>query len=223
MCTCERRAWERGAREPAALAELAELAFLQSKPCASTSCWFARCWASAARGCRGRASHRRGARGGRRGRPRQQGQGCARAASAARSAACLLLRRLASRDQVWGCHVTPASFRYFSWSLHPCCLAPLHPSPRPPFLSPLVAPTPTTPAVPPLPSQGSPASPSLSRTRLTGHCEVCAMGRGEYFCDFASTRRGGSRSPACTPLPSSCAPRPARSFHVGARQRSALR
>ena len=39
-----RRAWERGARE---LAELAELAFLQSKPCASTSCWFARGWASA--------------------------------------------------------------------------------------------------------------------------------------------------------------------------------
>ena len=45
-----RRAWERGAREPA---EPAELAFLHSKSCASTSCWFARCWASAARGCRG--------------------------------------------------------------------------------------------------------------------------------------------------------------------------
>ena len=52
-----------------------ELAFLQSKPCASTACTSARGWASAARGCRGRRPHRRTARGGGRGRARQEGLG----------------------------------------------------------------------------------------------------------------------------------------------------
>ena len=52
-----------------------ELPVLLSKPCPSTACWAASCWASAARGCRGRRPHRRTARGGGRGRARQEGLG----------------------------------------------------------------------------------------------------------------------------------------------------
>ena len=77
-------------RPPASSAgSVSELAFLHSKPCASTTCWAASAghWARAAVAAGDR--HRRTARGGGRGRARQQGRGRARAASAARSAACL--------------------------------------------------------------------------------------------------------------------------------------
>ena len=63
VCTCARRAWGAGSvswqswqswQSRQSRQSWQSWHFLHSKPCASTACWAARCWASAARGCRGR-------------------------------------------------------------------------------------------------------------------------------------------------------------------------
>ena len=171
--------------------------FWLSKPCASTACWFARGWASAARGCRGGCPHRPGG-------ARRRAGPCAAAGAGARDGRVgseergvpECCRTSGSRDQVWGCHVTPASWRSFSWSLHPCCLAPLHPSPRPPFLSPLVAPTPTAPAVPALPSQGSPGA--LLRHSLSDRPCCSRGGAAPFQPPRLAAREALQRGRACS-------------------------
>ena len=98
--TCE----QRGARE---------LAFLLSKPCASTACWAASAGhllrAAAAAGAR----HRRTARGGGRGHAQQQGQGCARAALGARCAACLRVAAPCAHVTKFGLSRDPGFFPLF--------------------------------------------------------------------------------------------------------------
>ena len=69
-----------------------------------------------------------------------------------------------------------------------------HPSPRPPFLSPLVAPTPTTPAVPPLPPRAAASprcrargSPAIVRWRIFLRFRFYASGRLSLTSLYAST------------------------------------